>query len=643
MLNKQFGIYEIIRKLGRGMTDVYLAFDTRNNRQAVLKIVEESPDSHTQVIIEAERRGAALQKQLHEFDSRVIEVYEYGDQNGCFFIAMQYIEGKNIAEILREEKRIEAPRAAKFALDICAQLDRLHSFLADIDGQRRAVVHGDIKPSNVQIGLNDEVRLLDFGIAKAITFTHSRTNHNFGSPSYCSPERLSRAQVDHQADLWAVGVTLYEMVAGSPPYQAQSTRKLETLIQSRRPPRALPETCPPRLKAIINKALAGDLHLRYVSAAALRDDLQLYLQDRPTAAEKQNRIGWDTNATVEKPQPDRITIDKPAGRLVPSPPAARPASATPAPEKSARTRRIANVLSLVGALLWGLFAGFIVLGPAWYFYNLRRESTPLRITIDHSQRSAAEINADWDLYQQLKRRDRFPISLSPLNAAREVMRTSYLEAANGVIERYHNSTDPQIQNFDWTKAVVCLQHALEIEPNDKAARGKLALCQGYVDLEQAASEHDAGQKFLESAALLPRSPDPQLGLAYVSVYVEKNVGAALAKLHEAQRLGYQLGPREFAEEADGYRVRADEELAEARRLRGAADHQKALRLLELAQHDFARARELYEPILGFSNVTVAMQQIDDEDRDRREMDAVLRKPPPPPVKRRVVWRPRRWQ
>src|SRR3984885_3918139 len=111
--SKQFGSYEIIRKLGRGMTDVYLAFDTQNNRQAVLKIVEESSDSLTQLTMEAERRGAALQKQLHEFDSRVVEIYDYGDLDGYFFIAMQYIEGRNIAEILRLEKHLDPVRAAR--------------------------------------------------------------------------------------------------------------------------------------------------------------------------------------------------------------------------------------------------------------------------------------------------------------------------------------------------------------------------------------------------------------------------------------------------------------------------------------------------------------------------------------------------
>ncbi len=271
--SKQLGKYEVIRKLARGMTDVYLAFDTSANRHAVLKIVEESPDPLTQLILQAEQRGAAIQKQLHDADSRVIEIYEYGELDGYFFVAMQYIEGRTVAEILKQEKRIEPARAAKLAQEILSQLDQLHSFQAEIDGERRAVVHGDIKPSNIQIGNDDEVRLLDFGIAKVLTFTHSRTHLNLGSPSYCSPERLSRGQVDRNADLWAVGVTLYEMVAGSPPYQAQDTRKLEELIQSRRPPRALPDGCPGPLIAILNKALAGDL----TSATFLRRRLKLIL------------------------------------------------------------------------------------------------------------------------------------------------------------------------------------------------------------------------------------------------------------------------------------------------------------------------------------------------------------------------------
>ena len=628
---KQFGAYTVIRKLARGMTDVYLAFDSGASRYAVLKIVEESPDPLTQLILEAERRGADLQKQLHAADSRVIEIYEHGEIDGYFFIAMQYIEGRTIAEILKDEKRVQAARAAKFAVEILSQLDRLHSFSTEIDGQRRSVVHGDIKPSNIQIGVDDEVRLLDFGIAKALTFTHNRTHLNLGSPSYCSPERLSRGQVDRNADLWALGVTLYEMVAGSPPYQAQDTRKLEELIQSRRPPRALPDGCPSGIVAILDKALTGDLHQRYVSAAAFEADLRAFLQSRPILAETERRTTWRTNPTVEKPRlrlPERVssmaeTVKQSVMKLKPPP-----------------GQRVAAVLRILVALCWGLLAGLVVCVPGGYYYRFLRQSAPLRGAIDYSRSSAAAINSDWDLLQRIQRQNAFLGDYSPAKQLSAAMRSNLLQAADEVIERYRNNSDPIIQNFDWPKAIVCLQHALEIDRDDRAARGKLALCTGYVNLIRQ-SVGKAQENFQEACSLIPRAPDPYLGLARIYVYSSKNIGKAVAELHEAERLGFQPGPRELEQEADGYRFRADAELAEARKDRDKS-RTMAQRNLRLAQRDFERARQLYEPILGFSSVTVALRQVDDDDRAREEMDDVLKKPPPPKRQRKPNWRSR-WQ
>lgn len=599
---RQFGAYEIVRKLGRGMTDVYLGYDALANRPAVLKIVEESPDSLTQLVLEAERRGAAIQKELHELDSRVLEIYEYGDLDGCFFVAMEYAEGRNVAEILRQEKRLEPRRAAQYALEICDQLARLHSFVTDIDGHKRAVVHGDIKPSNIQIGPNEEVRLLDFGIAKAITFTHNLTHHDLGSPSYCSPERLSRGQVDHHTDLWALAVTLHEMVAGTPPYQAQNTRKLESLIQSRRPPRALPDDCPPALRAIINKALAGELHSRYASAAALAQDLQLFLQSRPTRAEQEKRVSWHTNATIDRPQSE-------------------------AEPRTWRLRRILGVLAVPGALVLGLLAGLIVLVPIAWFAWFWKQSGPLRAPV-----SAAAVRSDWDLFQRLRRENDFLGVISPVNSLQEPLRARFLATADEIIERYRNSSNPSVQDFDWRTAASCLQHAVELNPADMSAKGKLALCLGYVHLSNPQS---AKSSFEQSASLLPRSPDPRLGLARLYVYAFGNVGKALAEFQEAQRLGFQLGPREMEQQADGYRIRAGKELAAAR---------KSLQepSLRLARRDLDRARHLYEPIAGFSRVSESLEELDQAGQAIQKLEDALHKPPPPKKRHKPTGRSRRW-
>jgi serine/threonine protein kinase len=630
--SRQFGPYEVIRKLARGMTDVYLAFDTSANRHAVLKIVEESPDPLTQLILEAERRGAELQRQLHDADARVIEVYDYGHLDGFFFVSMQYIEGRTVGEILKQEGRIEPARAARFAVEILSQLDKLHSFQAVIDGQRRSVVHGDIKPSNIQIGTNDEVRLLDFGIAKALTFTHSRTHLGLGSPSYCSPERLNRGQVDRHADLWAVGVTLYEMVAGVPPYQAQDTRKLEALIQSRRPPRALPEACPNAMTAILYKALAGDLHQRYVSATAFESDLTLFLQSRPTVAEMERRVSWKSNRTVEKQRPllpERMssmaeTVRRSVLKL-----------------KPARVRQLASAMSIFVALCWGLLAGLVVCVPLGYYYRFGRESSALRGNLDYTHASVSEINRDWDLLQRVERQNAFLGGLSPANHLEANVRAALLQAGNEVIERYRNNSDPRIQDFDWPKAAVCFAHLIEMDRNDRAAQGKLALCHGYENLDHA--EHQAQADFEAAVSLVPQSPDPHLGLARLYVYSLKNIGKAMAELHEAQRLGFEPGPREAEEEADGYRFRATAELDQARQY-GPKNRAAEERYLRLAQRDFDRARTLYEPIEGFSNVSVALGQVDDDDRARQGLaDGLNKKPKPARRPRRNARRAARWQ
>src|SRR5262249_31246709 len=157
---------------------------------------------------------------------------------------------------------VEPYRAASIALEICEQLAKFHTW-------QTAVVHGDIKPSNIHLGPNDTVRLLDFGIAKMLRADGASTIHHFGSPGYCSPERLERSEVDKQSDFWAVGASLYEMLAGVPPYQAESTRKLEELIRSGRPPRAL-SAFPKGLRAIVTKALTPEPRRRYATAQAFQ-------------------------------------------------------------------------------------------------------------------------------------------------------------------------------------------------------------------------------------------------------------------------------------------------------------------------------------------------------------------------------------
>jgi len=595
---QKFGKYDIVRKLGRSLTDVYLARDAETNRHVVLKLVEHLRDDFTQLIIEAEGRGALIQKQLHDLDPRILQIYDCGEQDGCFFVAMEYFEGKTLAQILHEERRLDPKRAARYAAEICSQLKTLHSFVSDVDGRKTAVIHGDIKPANVQIGADDELRLLDFGIAKVITFTHNLTHHNLGSPSYCSPERISKGEVDPHADLWAVGISLYEMVSGAPPYQAQNTRKLENLIQSRRPPRALPQGCPASVKAIVAKALAGDMTRRYQSAEAFESDLRASLDGRLTVAAGEHLAPWDANATIER---------HPAGVDPPAPTAKARVALKIRPLAA---RRAWNDLTNVAiALLAGVLVGLLVFIPVGYYYRFWTMSTPLRIQRDYVHESAQSLSADWALYQDLKRRNSLLGEFSPVLGIERPFHSNLVAAADNILDHFRNSSDEQLGDFDWARARTCLRYALEIDPWDSKTRGKLALCNGYYDLAQ--NPPKAAQSisnFRQAESYLPRSADPHLGLARVYVYVSHNIGQALGEFHQAEQFGYKRGPKEIEEEADGYLFRAQWELSRAKRTPATARPDKA-KWLQMARDDIERARTLYEPIIGFSNVSTNLEQV----------------------------------
>ena len=503
------------------MNDVYLAQDTRENRKAALKLIKSGPDAASQLLLEAERRGAAIQQGLRTLDPRVIEIYDYGDLDGYFYVAMQYVEGRNLAEVLKHEGRMSAYRAARIALEICGQLEKFHAFRPG-DGAASSVVHGDIKPSNIHLGLNETVRLLDFGISKMLRPDRDFTIHNFGSPSYCSPERLGRSQLDQQADLWAVGVTLYEMVAGSPPYQAEDTRKLERLIQSGRPPRALPASCPAALKAVIGKALAPGAQRRYKSAAAFGDDLKAFLEGAETAAAKEKRSAWRPNPTVESG-----TASK--------------------PRRGWRPNKALRMAGRIAGALGCVLAGMLLFIGTSYCSRYWRAGRQLRANLDYGRRPVADLNADWSLYTDVQAQFGFLGKYSPVEGLRAPLRIAYEKA--GV---------QALGNSDWEKAEICLTRAMDLGAGGQETAGKLALARGYEELQNGRRDN-ARSRFMEAARDMPQSPDPHVGLAGIDMAASLP-GEALAEFAAAERLGYRLGPRELEQRAKAYRLRGFEEL-----------------------------------------------------------------------------------
>ena len=173
-------------------------------------------------------------------------------------------------------------------------------------------------------------------------------------------------------------------------------------------------------------------------------------------------------------------------------------------------------------------------------------------------------------------------------------------------------------------------------------KGKLALSNAYLAfLESPQTEQTVARaktNFEEALSYLPRAPDPHLGLARIYVYHIRNVGRAVAELSDAERLGFKPGPREFEEQADGYLLRAENELRQAQKV--SLTRADAAKYLALARGDMERARNLYEPIDGYSNVGSNLKRLD---RDRDRLQALLAKNEKPVYARKMPRRPRTWR
>jgi serine/threonine protein kinase len=302
-LSRKVGKFEIRKKLGRGgMSDVYLALDTGTGQSVALKLIEEASDRDTRESIAAERLGAELQRRLAGVEPRVAEIFGAGDADGFFYVAMEYIEGHDLAEELQTGPL--APRkAADIAIAVAGALEAAHTLHAVIDGKMiDGIVHGDIKPKNIRIDARGQVRVLDFGIAKALSLSRRLSLNEFGSVPYSSPERLREGAVNVQSDLWSLAVTLYEMVTGLRPYMADTTERLEHMIRSNIPALPAPEPCPEPLRYILTKAMTPDPAMRYQSARQFAHDLILFRDGRAVSA--MTGDFESTRRTFGRPAPD---------------------------------------------------------------------------------------------------------------------------------------------------------------------------------------------------------------------------------------------------------------------------------------------------------------------------------------------------
>src|SRR3954467_8102383 len=267
------GRYELVRHIARGgMAEVYLAHDNLLDRPVALKVLfpELSVDRS---FVERFRREAQAAANLSH--PNIVSVYDWGEEDGTYFIVMEYVEGRSLSQILRDEGPLSPDRAADITTDIAAALGFAH---------RNGVIHRDVKPGNVLISPIGQVKVTDFGIARAVSTQENLTQTGtvMGTATYFSPEQARGEQVAPRSDVYSLGVVLYEALTGSPPFSGDNPVAVayKHVQEAPRTPRSLNPQLPPPLEALTLKTMAKNPANRYQSSDELAADLRRFRDGR---------------------------------------------------------------------------------------------------------------------------------------------------------------------------------------------------------------------------------------------------------------------------------------------------------------------------------------------------------------------------
>lgn len=284
----KIGKYRVTGELGRGgMGVVYKGEDRQIGRQVAIKtLTDVTPELRERFYIEA--RSGILSHQ------NIVTVYEVGEHEGRPFIAMELVEGESLEKVLRERKRLPPPEALSIVEQICAGLGHAH---------RHGVVHRDVKPANVLVRPDGRVTIVDFGIARLADQTRqlTKTDTLLGTFHYIAPERLKGEDSDGRADIWSVGVMLYEMVTGALPFKGSDISSIYRVIHEPYVPVvAHVKDMPEGLSRVLDKALAKRVEERYATAEEMASDVRRLTRD--LKGEEEGAREGDRTVLVQAPR-----------------------------------------------------------------------------------------------------------------------------------------------------------------------------------------------------------------------------------------------------------------------------------------------------------------------------------------------------
>ena len=267
--------YEIIRRLGSGgMADVFLARDTHLGREVAIKVLYQRYADDNEFVARFRREAQSAAGLNHP---HIVSIYDRGEADGSYYIAMEYLEGRSLKQVISER----GPLEPALAIDISEQILQALQF-----AHENNVIHRDIKPHNIIINSRNQVKVTDFGIARAGSAARmTETGSIIGTAQYLSPEQAKGLAVEQGSDLYSLGIVLYEMLTGQVPFEGENpvAIALKHLSDAPVPPQALNPEIPDNLNAVVMKALAKDPANRYRSAEEFMTDMERCRRDLPVA------------------------------------------------------------------------------------------------------------------------------------------------------------------------------------------------------------------------------------------------------------------------------------------------------------------------------------------------------------------------
>ena len=326
------GRYRVISRLGSGgMADVYLALDQLLGREVAVKVLHHH-FAEDQEFVERFRREASSAAALSH--PNIVAIFDRGEWNGTYYIAMEYVAGRSLKTIVREEGPLD-PAAA---IDIVVQILRAARF-----AHRRGVIHRDLKPHNVIIDDEGRARVTDFGIARAGASDMTLTGSIMGTAQYLSPEQAQGLAVSAASDLYSIGVILYELLTGAVPFEGETAVAVafKQVSAEPRPPSQLNPALPWSLDAVVLRALAKDPAQRYADADELIAALQHERDALPALSGA--AAGAIPDGHIHHAQPSPVHVGTGPMLLAPTGPGTYELENGPPPQGRRRRRR---------ALLW---------------------------------------------------------------------------------------------------------------------------------------------------------------------------------------------------------------------------------------------------------------------------------------------------